>query len=152
MATEQKSAYTHEKASAAHTAEQTARVATEGLKHEGKRILEQEKGSAASEVHRLGAALHRAADDLHQSGSVLGDWASNTADAVERASGYLANHETGEVVKTFNDYAKRHPGFVIGGLFLAGIGASRFLRASSGHKQHAGGWESEAYPSSEGVK
>lgn len=116
---------------AAQTAEKPAHKAGEQIKREGLRIVDQEKSSAAREVHKIGSAMRSAAASLRQNDSAMADWAGNTADMIDKASDYISNRRTGEIFQAADDYARHHPGLVIGGMFLAGIAAARFFRAST---------------------
>jgi hypothetical protein len=115
----------------AQAAAGVARKAGEQLKREGAHVLDQEKSAAAHEVEKIGKALHSAAERLRESDSALAAWAQSTAETVDQASNNLANRDVGELLSTSQTYARKHPGVVIGGMFLAGLTLSRFFRASS---------------------
>jgi hypothetical protein len=135
MASDQGQKISGQAASTLRSAQDAAQKAGEQIKDESARLLDEEKSMAADEVRKIGWALHSAADTLRESKSFLADWADSTAGTIERASQQIGERKFGEMVQTANDYARRHPAMVIGGLFLTGIAASRFFKATPQHEE-----------------
>lgn len=94
---------------------------------------ESQKERVAQSTRDVGAAVKRAAAELQERGETsTSDWASALGDQLEHASDYLAGKELGSCWRDAQDYARRHPGLVIGGLFALGVAAARFLKAGTG--------------------
>ncbi|MBD3345194.1 MAG: hypothetical protein GF401_09055 [Chitinivibrionales bacterium] len=114
----------------------TAKKVGDQIKREGSQFINQEKSAAASEVQKIGMALHSAAQKLRENNSSLADWFETTANTIDQASNNLAGRDIGDLINTSQEYSRKHPGLVIGGMFLSGIAASRFFRASTSPDGH----------------
>ena len=93
--------------------------------------LEEQKSRAALLVDDLGGAIHRAADELRdRRDERTADWAEALSEQLRRASRYLADRDLRRIGDDLGAATRRRPGVAIGGLFVAGIAAARFLKAS----------------------
>lgn len=94
-------------------------------------MLAEKKSRAADEVGVFGQALHRAADTLDENDDqAVGQYVHQAADMVDSCADWLRNKNASEMVRGCGDFTRRHPEIVLGGLFLAGVVAARFLKAS----------------------
>ena len=101
------------------------------LRRRASETAEAQRENVATMSNDLGAAIRKAAQELHARGDErTGDWADALAEQLERASHYLRDRDLRRLLDDAQDFARRRPGLVIGGLFVAGIAASRFLKAS----------------------
>lgn len=104
---------------------------TELIREEGGRFLEARKVEAAEGIQAVGAALRLAADKLHDRNiDGIGDYADSAADGIDRVARYVEDRELGEIAESIERFAREHPGAVLGGVFLAGVVASRVFRAA----------------------
>ncbi len=86
---------------------------------------------AVKEIENMGDALHRACDRLHEENDFFADVADTFVQRFDRLGDYVKNHSTREIISDVNDYSKKNPYLVVGGLFAAGLAASRFIKAGS---------------------
>ena len=103
----------------------------ESLREEAERVFDRQRDDAATKVTRLGKAVHQAAHALR---AVRMDGPAEYVDAaggqMERAAGYIRERELNEVLRDAGEVVDRNRGLALGGLFLAGLAAARFLKAS----------------------
>ncbi len=85
----------------------------------------------AQEFTRLSSALHEAANKLHENNDYFADFVDTIADKVDSASNYIKNKEPGDLINSVQDFTRKNPYFTIGGMFVAGLAASRFLKSGS---------------------
>ena len=94
-------------------------------------FLDERKGRAAEEVGVFGQALRRAAETLDENGDqAAGRYVHQAADMVDSCADWLHHKSASEMARSCGDFTRRHPEIVLGGLFVAGIAAARFLKAS----------------------
>src|SRR6185436_13634778 len=53
------------------------------------------------------------------------------ADQIERAAAYVREHDLNQLRRDGEELARRHPAIFFGGMFVAGLAAARFLKASA---------------------
>ena len=124
--------------SAARSAEQVKQKAAEmtraitgTVREEAERLFDEQKGKAASKVTRYGKAIHQTAHALHAvKADGLAEYVDSAAGAVEGLKDYLEERNLAQVLEDAGEVARRHPGMVIGGMFLTGLALGRFLKAS----------------------
>ena len=123
----------------------TKRQAQEAIKEEAERLFDEQKGKAASKVTRYGKAVHQAAHALRAvKAEGLAEYADSAADAVEGLTSYLEERNLAQVLQDAGEVARRHPGMVIGGMFLTGFAAARFLKASASREGEEGQSDDES--------
>ena len=80
----------------------------------------------------------------------LADYVDSAAGAVEQLNQYLEERNLAQVIEDAGEVARRHPGMVIGGMFLTGLALGRFLKASESRQGEEsdddGGEEEEESP------
>jgi hypothetical protein len=118
----------------AQAREETTLLATDA-RQQVRGILRRRKDRVAARLGGVAAALRDAGRRLElEGGEDLGeglhDYAERAARQVERASDYVRGHEIGELVRDFEDLARERPVVFLGGSFLAGLLAARFLKSS----------------------
>ena len=103
----------------------------EGLKAKAASAADERKGSAAETLGTVAGALRGAAHELHQ-GEVasLGTYAESAAQQLDKVAGYLREKDLRGLTRDAETFARRHPELFLGGAFLAGIFAARFLKSS----------------------
>jgi hypothetical protein len=70
----------------------------------------------------------------------VADYADAAAERVEQASEYINEKDLTELLRDAQDAARAHPALAMGGLFVVGFAAARFLKASASRddEQNAG--------------
>jgi uncharacterized protein YjbJ (UPF0337 family) len=97
-----------------------------------KSTLSDQKGKAAENLDQVAGALRRTSQELSSGeNQTIAQYAEAAAEQVERFSGYLKNHEVGELVNDLRDVARRQPEMFVAGALAAGFLIGRFLKSSS---------------------
>ena len=105
--------------------------AAEGLKARAVGAMDERKGTAAQTLGTVAGAMRGAARDLHQGEvAALGTYAESAADQLDKVAGYLREKDLKGLTRDAETFARRHPEVFLGGAFLAGILAARFLKSS----------------------
>jgi hypothetical protein len=95
-----------------------ARERASAMSHKAQQRAEQGKEKAAT-------GMHRAADRIRERGSgsegLAGQASSKAANGMDKAADYLKDHNTDEMLKDAERYAKEHPGQAIVGAVVAGF-------------------------------
>lgn len=102
-----------------------------GLKAQGASAVDERKGTAAQTLGTVAQALRGAAQDLQQGEvAALGGYVETAAQGVDKAAAYLRDKDLKGLTRDAEVFARRHPEVFLGGAFLAGILAARFLKSS----------------------
>jgi ElaB/YqjD/DUF883 family membrane-anchored ribosome-binding protein len=107
------------------------------LKEQGKsklgETLDQRTNEVGSQARKMAQALRRSGEQLSSEGDgqQVAGLAEGAADRIDRFGGYLERTSGAELVRDMEDFARRRPWMVAGMGLLAGLAASRFLKASS---------------------
>jgi ElaB/YqjD/DUF883 family membrane-anchored ribosome-binding protein len=83
---------------------------------------------AAGALRQSGSQMRTQADGSGEQVAQAAEWA---ADRLERLGGYLEQASGERVLRDAEDFARRRPWIVAGAGLIAGLAASRFLKASS---------------------
>jgi hypothetical protein len=101
---------------------------------------EKAKGQIATQKERASGELQGIARALQQTGSQLreqdqdsiGQYAEQAAEQVERLSNYLSEKDSEQLLSEVEDLARNRPAVFLGGAFILGAAAARFLKSSAG--------------------
>ena len=105
--------------------------AAEGLKARAAGAVDEGKGTAAQTLGTVAGALRGAAQDLQQGEvAALGTYAQSAAEQLDKVAGYLREKDLKGLTRDAETFARRHPEVFLGGAFLAGILAARFIKSS----------------------
>jgi hypothetical protein len=109
-----------------------AASATETLRQQGEGFFAEQKEKAAGELTTLSSAVRGAADKLRSDDeSHAARYAEMAADKLENVADFIGKQDVGSLVREIERAARRRPELFLGGMFLVGLGISRFLKASS---------------------
>jgi len=109
--------------------EETSKVAGQA-RGQVEGLVAQQKDRMADQLGHLAGALRDAGSKLDEKDVGIVRYAGRAADQVERVSGYLREHQLGDVIRDAEAFARRRPEVFLGGTFLAGLVLARFLKAS----------------------
>jgi ElaB/YqjD/DUF883 family membrane-anchored ribosome-binding protein len=115
----------------------TAQERAVELKEQGKsklgETLDQRTNEAGVQARKMAQALRRSGEQLSNEGNgqQVAGLAEGAADRLERLGGYLERTSGDELVRDLEDFARRRPWMVAGMGLVAGLAASRFVKASS---------------------
>lgn len=94
--------------------------------------LTTQKGRAADSLHSVARAIRHTGDQLrNENQDAIAGVADRVADQIESFSDTLQNRNVDEMVDDTERYARQHPEVFIGGAFVLGILAARFLKSSA---------------------
>jgi len=96
---------------------------------------------AGETLEQLAKAVRDAGNGVRSERPEIAGIASTAADQVDRAAGYLRQHDAGDAVNAATDFARRQPALVVGGALIAGLALGRFLRSATGEQAR---WQSGA--------
>jgi ribosomal protein S15P/S13E len=115
---------------ASEAKEQTAHLAGQA-KDQVSTLMTQQKDQAAQRLGSFAGALREAARKLNdEDGGGFGRYADRAAEQVDRMSSYLRERDFQTFLRDTEQFARRRPDVFLGGTFLAGLLAARFLKAS----------------------
>jgi len=99
--------------------------ASKQLTSQADRLSEELRG-ASSALHTVGETL-RENDQAHLSG-----YTDTLASYVERAASYVEGKDLDQIISETERFARSRPAVFLGGAFILGLAAARFLKSSSG--------------------
>ena len=116
-------------------AQSAAREAQEA----GRDFVHEQKENLAQKVDKYAGAVRAASQRLRSAeGNVLADPAQKAAEQLERMSSYLREKEPTDFLDDLESFTRRRPEVVFGGLFVVGLAAARFFKASRRRPRRAG--------------
>lgn len=123
-------------------AKSSAQALAERAKHEvgeaaekagaqGRHLLDEQKARVASELHAYSDAARRAASRLeNESDTNLSHYLISAAERVDALSTHLHDSRISDLVDEVEEMARRRPEVFYGAMFVAGLAAARFVKAS----------------------
>ena len=125
----------HQVRSAADSAKRQARESTgrvaNFIQEQGSKLVQSRKDRAAAEVATIKHAIRKAGEQLDkEDDTTLAGYVNSAADTVGNVESYLRDTDLSDVYHDVSDTIRRHPAWTLGGLFVVGLVASRFLKAS----------------------
>ena len=115
----------------------TAQEKAVELKEQGKsklgETLDQRTNEAGEQARKLAQALRQSGEQLRNQdeGRQMAGVAEAAADRIERLGDYLTGASGNELLRDVEEFARRRPWLIAGIGLVAGLTASRFLKASS---------------------
>jgi hypothetical protein len=96
----------------------------------GLRQADQGRQLAADGVESLAHGLRRLSTEMAADQPAIASAATTVADQAERAALFLHETEAREMISKVEDAARRQPLIFLGGAFVLGVAAARFLKAA----------------------
>jgi hypothetical protein len=90
---------------------------------------------AASGVGTVADSIRRVSAEMETSQPQIAEFASTAADQAENIARYLRENDVRQIIGSVEDVARRQPLLFLGGAFLLGMAASRFIKAAGGQDQ-----------------
>jgi hypothetical protein len=105
---------------------------------------------AATGVASVAESIRRVSADMETQQPQIADLASTAADQAEALAGYLRENDVRQIIGNVETFARRQPLLFLGGAFVLGVAASRFIKAAGGQGQgqHVSGYRSGYSPTS----
>lgn len=108
-----------------------ALAAKERAVKRGREYAATSKDQAAGQIEVFGNAIRAAAETLEQEGQEsVACCTEACADEVDRAARYVREKNFEQIYRDSSRAARRRPELFLGGMFVAGLALSRFLKAS----------------------
>jgi hypothetical protein len=108
---------------ATHLVERTAEI---GIKQADRGLAQ-----AASGVESVADHIRRVSADMEGEQPQVAEFALTAADQAEALAGYLREHDVRQIIGGVESFARRQPLLFLGGAFLLGMAASRFIKAAA---------------------
>ncbi|NNJ24795.1 hypothetical protein [Alienimonas chondri] len=102
------------------------------------------KKKAAGEVNTYGSAISKAAEELEKNDDPAAPVVRAAADKVQSFGSYLDSRNTGDLIDQAENFARRHPEVVLGGMFVLGLGLARFFKSTRGSESSSHSYASNS--------
>lgn len=122
----------HPLAEAGADATQTAGQLAERAADLGFQQADRTREQAAEGINQLASTTRRVSTEIESEQPTIATIASGAAEQAERLAGYLRDTDARELMHTIEDVARRQPLLFVGGAFVLGVAASRFVKAAGG--------------------
>lgn len=90
--------------------------------------VSEQRERSAGEIDRLANALHHTSEELGD--TIAAPYVDKAADVLDRLSGSVRDGSIRDAVRATERFARREPLLFLGGAFIAGVLAARFLKSS----------------------
>lgn len=100
--------------------------------------LDSRKDQGADMLSQTAQALRQTGDELRQTNGTIAGVVDGAAGQVDNAAQYLRSHSVNDLVLDAEDLARRNTTVFLGGAFVLGILAARFLKSSPPRSQYPG--------------
>jgi hypothetical protein len=88
--------------------------------------------SAANGIEHVADSIRRITTDMQDEQPAISNVAETAADQAQRVATYLREHDAREILGNVESFARRQPLIFLGGAFVLGVAASRFIKAAAG--------------------
>ncbi len=117
----------------------------EMAKEAGRDLLQAQKDRVATQVRHYSDAARQVADKLEEEDTThLSDFLTSAAERLDQLGRRIQDRSLGELVDDVEDIARRRPEVFFGGMFVVGLAAARFLKASR-RIRRSDAWTSRRY-------
>jgi len=115
----------------AEAGKQQARETAERARQSGAQYAHEKKVRVAEEIGVFSGAIRKASHKLHEEQhDSIANYVDAAAEQLDQCREALESKQIGEIFDDLQDFARRRPEVVYGGLFVTGLAAMRFLKAS----------------------
>ncbi|MBZ0154692.1 MAG: YHS domain-containing protein [Alphaproteobacteria bacterium] len=102
------------------------------VQEQARSMMTEKKGTAAEGLGSVAEALHAVSQQLQgKNQAAVARYADSVAERVDRASRYLRESDTDQLIRDVKGLVRRQPGLFLGGALAAGFILARFLKSSS---------------------
>jgi len=109
-------------------AKELASEAVERAKELATGQVSEQRERSASEIDRLASALHQTSDELGD--TIAAPYVEKAANMLDRLSDSVRDASMSDAVNATERFARREPLLFLGGAFIVGVLAARFLKSS----------------------
>lgn len=118
-----------------HEAKDSAQQSLQEARRAGRGFVRQRQTMLADLLAEYQHALHAATQTLEREDNRLASQSAKAAGQVARAADYLRRKQPEELVDDLSALVRRRPEVAFGSMFIAGLAAARFLKASARRQQ-----------------
>lgn len=112
--------------------QQVAGQVTESAKSQARSAFESQKQTMTQNLTHVAQALHTTSDTLEQQNlGPVGNVIDTVANRIESTSGYIQQRSVDDLLQDAENYARQHTWAFLGGGFVLGLAAARFLKSSA---------------------
>ncbi len=123
----------------AHKLADKATEAAEEARRHGEEAIHEQKSKVSEHVSRYSSVVRGVAEKFREEENAqIAGYADQMADQLDRLAGYLSWRDINGLLDDTQDMARRRPDFFYGGMFVAGLALSRFLKASRPERRGMG--------------
>ena len=98
--------------------------------------LDTQKERAAGQIEGISRALRQTSEQLReQDQGSIGKYAEQGAEQADRLARFLHDKEGEELIREVEDFARNKTAVFLGGAFVVGVAAARFLKSSAGQRE-----------------
>lgn len=120
------------------TVSEVSRSVVDAVGGEAEKLFEARRGKAVEKVAGVGKAARQAAHALRAANADrAADYLVDAAGRVEQAAEYLKDRTLADLADDAADLARREPVLAAGAMFVVGLAAARFLKASEARRRGA---------------
>ncbi len=117
----------------AQQGQQKASEYAEQGREKAKGQIATQKERASGELQGIAQALQSTGEQLReQDQGSIGQYADQAAEQAGRLADYLSEKDSEELISEVEDFARNRPAIFMGGAFILGAAAARFLKSSAG--------------------
>lgn len=116
---------------------QTGGAILEQVKDKASNVIDEQKtnlttglSSVADSIRQVGVNL-RDAEDENRIGQMTAQYSDQLAKGIEKITNYVENADLRDIARDVETFARRQPALFIGGAFVLGLLAARFLKTSA---------------------
>lgn len=120
-----------------HSLKQTGEAILEQVKDKATNVIGEQKtnltsglSSVADSIRKVGENL-RDAEEENRVGQMTAQYSDQLAKGIERVTSYVENSDLRDIARDVETFARRQPALFIGGAFVLGLLAARFLKSSA---------------------
>jgi hypothetical protein len=95
--------------------------------------------TAAGGIETAAQTIRRVSTDMQTDQPQIAEFASTAADRAEDLARYLRETDVREMIGNVENFARRQPLLFLGGAFVLGVAASRFIKAAGGNQGQSRG-------------
>ena len=111
---------------------ETAGQVVDQAKEQAASLIDNRKEQVAGNVAAVAEALRQASKHLRQNEQApIAQYADKAAERVEQLAYNLRSKDVQDMLRDVEDYARRQPALFLGGAFVVGLLAARFLKSSA---------------------
>lgn len=116
---------------------QTGEAILEQVKDKATNVIDEQKTNLTSGLSSVADSIRKVGENLRDSeeenrvGQMTAQYSDQLAKGIERVTRYVENSDLRDIAHDVETFARRQPALFIGGAFVLGLLAARFLKSSS---------------------